>query len=62
LTPRTREKLGPQLALKRENLLAQGGLGNAHAFRRAREVEFFGDGKEVSKLPQLDPRQILQHR
>ena len=47
------EQLHIELGFERSDLLAQGRLLNAEAFRRSRDVAFLGDGNEIAKVPQL---------
>lgn len=47
------EKARAELLFERLDLLAQGGLGDAQLFRRAREVQFFGRGDEVTELAEI---------
>ncbi len=51
--PRAHEQLHAQLLLQRADLLAQRRLGDVQPQRRASEVQFLGDGHEVTQVAQL---------
>ena len=58
LAPAAVEQRNAELALQLEDRLAQRRLRHGELFRGAAEVEGFGDGEEVTGLPDLDHQSL----